>query len=218
MRSRKPDLPACLRLACATMALMIIAMLWLSESASLASTRHPEFRKHAKCVSNRYSLRHERPRARRMNDVRQLCHLHKHRHATHPVAPADRPSQPPNPASSVSAPAPGDTPSCIEPVLHITPEIVNGENEITGAVYLNGGPAPSSGCTGVSLPAASTVTVTTINGEVIATQAVSEGQHYSVTIPPGTYVVTAGCGSAAPVTVTVSPGKQVLLDFVCQIH
>jgi hypothetical protein len=85
----------------------------------------------------------------------------------------------------------------------------SGDGWIEGGVYLQGGPAPGiDQCHSRS----STVTVTSVNGAVVASQNLAGGDGYALVVPAGTYQLRDGvCTGEA----TVTTSRRTVADTDC---
>lgn len=207
----------------APVALVALAVFAFTQSASVASTR----------AGRSSSLSRAQKRVNKGKKLKKICGSRGHhktklykcknkkKHSASrargkdPVQVGAPPTSSP-PATEPTPTAPAVS-SCPEPGPHTTPEVVKGPSEIVGGLYVNGGPPPSTTNCQNSSPVAGTITVTSLAGEVIATQKTEDGQFYIIPITPGTYnVQTSLCTETVNVTVPVE--GEVLLDLVCQIR
>jgi len=68
----------------------------------------------------------------------------------------------------------------------VLPALEPGMGIVTGSFYLAGGPAPGGKwCTGAD------VTITTLQGEVVASKQVGRTESYAIAVPAGTYLINA---------------------------
>ena len=134
------------------------------------------------------------------------------------------PATPSPSAPSQPSPAPKPLPRephvvlCSPPIL---PVLELGTGIVTGSFYLAGGPFPGEYvCTGAN------VTITTLEGAVVASKHVGSTESYAIAVPAGTYLVSAVATlvfvNGQPVTylendkISVSAGRTVAIPVESQ--